>query len=353
MHPPTFVRLAYLSSPSIYGQYTSLALLSLVAVYSNAMNSSTSRDSDDIDLIKENSKVLREVKSFCTKACHIYDELGEWAADYYIKTSIDIWSTAETKRNGDPFFDNGKRSNALLELLLHQVQNASSSMSSSHPDETNTTRKVRQLVRFLASYGDGDLHGIIFVEQRATVAVLHQLLSLHPMTKSMLRCGTFIGTSSFSSRKSSLGDWLSPLEQTDTLDCFRKKDKNFIIATSVLEEGIDISACNIVVCFNRPPNLKSFIQRRGRARKSRSIFVLLVPSNDRSLGPQEWGDMEDQMREEYQKDASKRQKLQQLEDAEEHVEGRSNARFEIKSTGYVNHRANHDRLLITQGPPHP
>lgn len=113
-----------------------------------------------------------------------------------------------------------------------------------------------------------------------------------------------------------------------------------------LEEGIDISACNIVICFNRPPNLKSFIQRRGRARKSRSIFVLLVPSEDRSLGPQEWGDMEDQMREEYQKDASMRQKLHQLEDDEEHVEGYSNARFEIKSTGYVRLRVNHGHLLI-------
>lgn len=322
-----------MSNPSIYGQYTSLALVSLIAVYTNATNSSTFRDPDDIDLIKETSKVLRELKSFCTKASHIYDELGQWAADYYIKTSIDIWSAAEMKRNGDPFFDNGKRSNAVLELLLNHVQGASSALDSGHPDETNTTRKVRQLIRFLTSYGDGDLHGIIFVEQRATVAGLHQLLSVHPMTKGMLRCGTFIGTSSFSSRKSSLGDWLSPLEQTDTLDCFRKKDKNFIIATSVLEEGIDISACNIVICFNKPPNLKSFIQRRGRARKSRSIFVLLVPSDDRSLGPQEWGDMEIQMREEYQKDASERQKLQQLEDTEEHVEGRSNARFEIKSTG--------------------
>ncbi|OBT77825.1 hypothetical protein VF21_03238 [Pseudogymnoascus sp. 05NY08] len=333
VHPPTFVRLAYLSNPSIQGQYSSPALANLVAVYTNVMNSSTSRDSDDIDLIKENSKVLRELKSFCMKANHIYDELGEWAADYYIKTSIDIWSAAETKRNGDPFFNNGKRSNSLLELLLHQVRSANSAFGSAHPDETNTTRKLRQLVRFVSNYGDGDLHGIIFVEQRATVAVLHQLLSLHPTTKGMLRCGTFIGTSSFSSRKSSLGDWLTPLEQTDTLDCFRRKDKNFIIATSVLEEGIDISACNIVICFNKPPNLKSFIQRRGRARKSRSIFVLLVPSEDRSLGPQEWGDMENQMREEYQKDASKRHKLQQLEDAEEHVEGRSNARFEIKSTG--------------------
>lgn len=335
MHPPTFVRLAYHSNPSVNGMYTSSALASLVAMHSNAIILSAPQAYYSYDLIKKEAKIHRELKSFCTKASHIYDELGQWAADYYIKTSIEIWSTAEMKRRADIFSENGNHNDVLLELLLDQVQSTNSALNSTYPDETNTTRKVRQLVRFLTNYREGDLHGIIFVEQRATVAVLHQLLSLHPMTKGMIRGGTFIGTSSFSSRKSSLGDWLSPLEQTDTLDCFRKKDKNFIIATSVLEEGIDISACNIVICFNRPPNLKSFIQRRGRARKSRSIFVLLVPSEDRSLGPQEWGDMEDQMREEYQKDASKRQKLQQLEDDEEHVEGYSNARFEIKSTGYV------------------
>ncbi|KFY33349.1 hypothetical protein V494_07693 [Pseudogymnoascus sp. VKM F-4513 (FW-928)] len=331
VHPPTFVRLAYLSSPSEYGNYTSSALVSLLAMYSNSINSSMPQAYDD-DLVKKQTKTYRELKSFCTKASHIYDELGQWAADYYIQTSIEIWSAAEMNRRADIFSDNGNR-NVLLEQLLHRIRSDNTASDSTHPDDTNTTRKVRQLVRFLTSYQEGDLHGIIFVEQRATVAVLHQLLSLHPMTKGMIRSGTFIGTSNFSSRKSSLGDWLSPLEQMDTLDCFRKKDKNFIIATSVLEEGIDISACNIVICFNRPPNLKSFIQRRGRARKNRSIFVLLVASEDRSLGPQEWGVMENQMREEYQKDASKRQKLQQLEDEEEHVEGYSNARFEIKSTG--------------------
>lgn len=341
------MRLAYLSEPPIYA---STALISLVTVYSNVINSSTHQACDTIDLIKKEAKMHHELKSFCTKANHIYQELGQWAADYYIKKSIEIWSVAEMNRRADIFSENNNNNDALLELLFHQVQCENSAPNSStYPDETNTTRKVRQLVRFLANYGEGDLHGIIFVEQRATVAVLHQLLSIHPTTKDMLRCGTFIGTSSFSSRKSSLGDWLNPREQMDTLDCFRKKDKNFIIATSVLEEGIDISACNIVICFNRPPNLKSFIQRRGRARKSRSIFVLLVPSDDRSLGPREWGDMENQMREEYQKDASKRQKLQQLEDAEEYIEGYSNARFEVKSTGYVSLCANHDHLLILSG----
>src|SRR5690606_34931195 len=104
----------------------------------------------------------------------------------------------------------------------------------------------------LASNENDDCHGIIFVEQRATAAVLQKLLSLHPMTRDTLRCVTFIGTSNNSNRKTSIGDLLDPSKQQDTLANFRRKEYNFIIATSVLEEGIDISACNIVICFNRP-----------------------------------------------------------------------------------------------------
>ena len=52
--------------------------------------------------------------------------------------------------------------------------------------------------------------------------------------------------------------------QTETLDDLRSGAKNLIISTSICREGIDIGACNIVICFEKPPNLKSFIQRRGR-----------------------------------------------------------------------------------------
>jgi ERCC4-related helicase len=52
----------------------------------------------------------------------------------------------------------------------------------------------------------------------------------------------------------------------DMLNDFQQRRKNLIISTNVLEEGIDITACYMVICFNKPPNLKSFVQRRGRAR---------------------------------------------------------------------------------------
>lgn len=46
-----------------------------------------------------------------------------------------------------------------------------------------------------------------------------------------------------------------------------KNDKiNILIATSVIEEGLDVSTCNLVISINEVLNVKSFIQTKGRAR---------------------------------------------------------------------------------------
>jgi len=50
-----------------------------------------------------------------------------------------------------------------------------------------------------------------------------------------------------------------------------------VIATDVAEEGIDVAACNLVVAFDPSPSLKSFIQRRGRARAVDSRFAVMLP----------------------------------------------------------------------------
>lgn len=99
-----------------------------------------------------------------------------------------------------------------------------------------------------------------------------------------------------------LRDLLDPKDQQTTLKDFREGRKNLLIATTALEEGIDISACNVVVCFNRPPNLKSYLQRRGRARQENSTIVLLSSVNNEADILADWKKMEAEMIAEYMKD---------------------------------------------------
>ena len=134
--------------------------------------------------------------------------------------------------------------------------------------------------------------------------------------------------SSSPNKKFDMGELVDIKNQVDTLDHLRQGTKNLIIATSVLEEGIDVSACNVVICFEKPPNLKAFIQRRGRARKSRSKYVLMFPDTDVMSQLSTWQQLEDEMRQRYMDEMRQIEQLQELEAAET---GRRE--FCIESTG--------------------
>ena len=45
----------------------------------------------------------------------------------------------------------------------------------------------------------------------------------------------------------------------DTLTKFKRGDVNVLIATNVIEEGLDVSECNLVICLNELLNVKAFI----------------------------------------------------------------------------------------------
>ncbi len=62
---------------------------------------------------------------------------------------------------------------------------------------------------------------------------------------------------------------------------FRSGEINILVATAIVEEGIDIPKCNLVFRFNKPPNFSSYMQSKGRARdKQNATYVLLVDGAD-------------------------------------------------------------------------
>lgn len=268
-----------------------------------------------------------QLKNLSTRAGTIWTELGPWAADWYINACIRKFQLGIRGNSTDfNFCDEGEK--IYLEQCLSSILAGITEESVLLITNAGLSEKVLHLIEFLVSRQISDFTGLLFVRTRAEVAVLAQLLVAHPRTKALYNVGTFVGASSSASRKRNIGDLVDVRCQIDTLDDLRIGRKNLVITTSALEEGIDVTACNTVICFDKPPNLKSVIQRRGRARQSESIFVIMLAEDDNASIITTWKQLEEKMQQQYMDDM---RQLQELETAEEAEEGCRE--FVVEKTG--------------------
>ncbi|KYN37223.1 Endoribonuclease Dcr-1 [Trachymyrmex septentrionalis] len=141
-------------------------------------------------------------------------------------------------------------------------------------------KKTFKLQRYSCSGTDPDLLcGVIFVDKGFTAKILFYLLSeickhdedLHFLSPlyTIERNTDDVGYS----RELEIGH----RKQEEVLKRFRIHECNLLIATSILEEGIDIPKCNFVMRYDFPKNYQSYIQCKSRARAMDALHVLLVP----------------------------------------------------------------------------
>lgn len=80
----------------------------------------------------------------------------------------------------------------------------------------------------------------------------------------------------------SFGNFLELLFLVDffqVLRKFRAHETNLLIATSIVEEGVDIPKCNLVVRFDLPTEYRSYVQSKGRARAPISNYIMLADTD--------------------------------------------------------------------------
>lgn len=74
----------------------------------------------------------------------------------------------------------------------------------------------------------------------------------------------------------SLGPKMNWNDQAEVLTAFGAGSCNLLIATQVIEEGLDVQPCNFVARFDLPSTHISYVQSRGRARRAGSHYILFV-----------------------------------------------------------------------------
>jgi len=121
---------------------------------------------------------------------------------------------------------------------------------------------------------------IIFIANRIVAHYLHPELNIYLKNNfNNKQCKEIIG---INKRKSDSGTTLTPSltlkQMNEIIKQFNDDEFNILIGTSAIEEGLDIQSCNAVLALVELRTPKSFIQIKGRARKSNSDFIIFTNS---------------------------------------------------------------------------
>ncbi|XP_020525714.1 endoribonuclease Dicer homolog 4 isoform X2 [Amborella trichopoda] len=140
-------------------------------------------------------------------------------------------------------------------------------------EEPFLSRKLLVLIGILSSYRlREDVKCIIFVKQIITARSLAHLLG-NIKCLGFWKCEYLVGF------RSGLKT-MSRKKMNSIVENFRVGKINLLIATNVAEEGLDIQTCCLVVRYDMPETVASFIQSRGRARMQQSEYAFLVESGN-------------------------------------------------------------------------
>ncbi|KAK3890621.1 hypothetical protein Pcinc_005417, partial [Petrolisthes cinctipes] len=145
------------------------------------------------------------------------------------------------------------------------------------------SKKLRRLLDILQACPE-KVYGLIFVDRRNTAKIIYDFLleaAKRNPELSFIEPLYAVGCNTRPGLDINLAG-LEQRKQNQTLEKFRKGECNFIISTSVFEEGVDIRKCNIVIRFDSPCNFRAYVQSRGRARALPSRYVLMV--KEREIG---------------------------------------------------------------------
>nr|XP_033809161.1 endoribonuclease Dicer [Geotrypetes seraphini] len=126
------------------------------------------------------------------------------------------------------------------------------------------------------------LCGIVFVERRYTAVVLNRLIKeigkqdpeLAYISSNFIT-GHGIGKNQPRNKQMEV----EFRKQEEVLRKFRAHETNLLIATNIVEEGVDIPKCNLVVHFDLPIEYRSYVQSKGRARAPISNYIMLADSD--------------------------------------------------------------------------
>ncbi|PKA57540.1 Endoribonuclease Dicer like 4 [Apostasia shenzhenica] len=177
-----------------------------------------------------------------------------------------IHSTLNYDRLCNQYLDMAR---SVLNFNIYNDDGVSDSFPLEKLKEPFYSQKLLLLINVLLTYRLKDnIRCIIFVKRIIVARLLAYILkSLKSLD--FLRCDFLVGFHSGTRN-------MSRSQMNAIVEKFCSGKVNLLVATNVAEEGLDIQTCCLVIRFDLPQTIASFIQSRGRARMQQSEYVFLL-----------------------------------------------------------------------------
>ncbi|NXF09822.1 DDX58 helicase, partial [Smithornis capensis] len=213
---------------------------------------------------EKESNICRDL-FICTEHLRKFNDALIISEDARIEDALTYLSDFFTNVKNGPYTE-------LEKQLTAKFQEKEPELTALSKDESNENPKLEELASILdeAYRYNPQTRAILFAKTRALAVALKKWLEANPLLNHIKTDVVFLVIQFFVTVGMTL-----PM-QKGVLDAFKSdKDSRLLIATSVADEGIDISECNLVVLYEYFGNVTKMIQvrGRGRARDSKCILV--------------------------------------------------------------------------------
>nr|DAD45156.1 TPA_asm: hypothetical protein HUJ06_003386 [Nelumbo nucifera] len=242
--------------------------------------SSLSQNTGDRWQIRKNKKLLRKLHEnmiFCLQ------NLGLWGAKQAASVLLsgdrfewnELTETEDNSCNKSVADQYLSQTTLVFDSYFNKDGMGSDSSCLEALKEPFFSEKLLALLEILSNYRlQENMKCIVFVNRiivaRSLSCIIKKLKCLEAW-----RCDFLVGL--HSGMKA-----MSRKTMNSIVEKFRSGELNLLVATKVGEEGLDIQTCCLVIRFDLPETVASFIQSRGRARMPQSEYAFLVDRGNQS-----------------------------------------------------------------------
>ncbi|XP_014275311.1 endoribonuclease Dicer [Halyomorpha halys] len=230
-------------------------------------------------LVDNKSDTIIEITNILKEIVLITRELGGYASTYVLLLRIVHFERMRISASDQ----------ALVKLLghiiiqLHLIRKKLELIMKNRPGKIfhYSTSKMIELFKLLQNFEEKSL-ALVFVERKTTAKVLYYVLD--DLAASIeeykyIKPDFIVGVNSnpYHITREYI---LERKKNHKILKKFNMGEINILVASDVIEEGIDVKNCNFVIKFDHPKTARSYIQSKGRARHRDSKYIVFAPSSN-------------------------------------------------------------------------